>query len=59
MDPQESALWQMRGKDFDASNRVGQKPQVETREIGKVSQALSVAPFSINVYRFPVVQTPD
>jgi alpha-N-arabinofuranosidase len=56
-----STLWQMTGKDLDAANRVGQKPQVEVREIdiGNVPQTLSVAPISVNIYRFPVVQTPQ
>jgi alpha-N-arabinofuranosidase len=56
-----STLWQMTGKDLDAANRVGQQPQVETKEleIGEVPQTLSVAPFSVNVYRFPVVQAPN
>ncbi|HYA61822.1 MAG TPA: alpha-N-arabinofuranosidase, partial [Candidatus Sulfotelmatobacter sp.] len=55
-----STLWQMTGKDLEAANRVGQEPQVETREIeiGEVPRTLSVAPFSVNVYRFPVVQAP-
>jgi alpha-N-arabinofuranosidase len=55
-----ATLWEMTGKDLDAANRVGQKPQVEVKEteIGKVPQTLSVAPFSVNIYRFPVVQTP-
>jgi alpha-N-arabinofuranosidase len=55
-----SALWQMRGKDLDAANHVGQKPQVEVRKIetGKVPQTLSVAPLSANIYWFPPVQTP-
>ena len=54
-----STLWQMTGKDLDAANRVGQEPQVETKkiEIGEVPPTLSVAPFSVNVYRFPVAQT--
>jgi alpha-N-arabinofuranosidase len=56
-----STLWQMTAKNLDAANRVGQGPQVEVREIeiGDVPQTLSVAPVSVNIYRFPVVQTPQ
>ena len=55
-----SMLWQMTGKDLDAANRVGQDPEVAEREIdiGDAPSALSVAPISVNIYRFPVVQTP-
>ena len=55
-----STLWQMTGKDLDAANRVGQEPQVEVKEIeiGNVPETLSVAPISVNIYRFPVAQTP-
>jgi alpha-N-arabinofuranosidase len=51
-------LWQMTGKDLDAANRVGQQPQVEVREIeiGNVPQTLSVAPISVNICRFLVVE---
>ena len=56
-----STLWQMTGKDLDAANRVGQEPQVEVRkiEIDDVPQTLSVAPISVDIYRFPVVPTPQ
>ena len=48
-----STQWQMTGKDLEASNRVGQKPQVEVREIetDSVPQTLSVAPASVSIYR--------
>jgi len=51
----------MTGKDLDASNRIGEKPQVEVRELpmGGAATTLSVAPISVNIYRFPVVQTPQ
>ena len=54
-------LWQMTGKDLNASDRVGQEPQVEVKEIelADVQQALSVAPISVDIYRFPVAQTPQ
>lgn len=47
----------MTGKDLNAANHAGEAPQVEVKEIpiGAVPQTLSVAPISINIYRFPVV----
>jgi alpha-L-arabinofuranosidase len=53
-------LWQMTGKDLDATNRAGQQPQVEVKEseLAGAQQALSVAPISVGIYRFPVAQTP-
>jgi alpha-N-arabinofuranosidase len=54
-----STLWQMTGRDLDAANRVGEEAQVAVREIDIVDapQTLSVAPISVDIYRFPVVQT--
>jgi alpha-N-arabinofuranosidase len=54
----ESTLWRMTGKDLDAANRVGQEPQVEVKEIPMedVPATLSVAPISVDIYRFPVVE---
>ena len=51
-----SMLWEMTGKDLDAANRAGEKPQVEVKEIaiGEAPQALSVAPISVDIYWFPV-----
>jgi len=51
-------LWQMTGKDLDAANHVGQKPQVEVKEtaIGEAPATLSVAPISADIYRFPIAQ---
>jgi alpha-N-arabinofuranosidase len=53
-----STQWQMTGKDLDAANLAGQKPQVEVKEIalGDALRTLTVAPISINIYRFPVAQ---
>lgn len=53
-----STLWQLTGS-LNAENRAGQPPQVETKEIavGDNPHSLSVAPISINVYRFPVTET--
>ena len=49
-------LWQTTGNSLDAANRVGQAPQVEVKEttIGEAPHSLTVAPISINIYRFPV-----
>jgi alpha-N-arabinofuranosidase len=54
-----STLWRMTGKDLEAANRVGELPKVEVREIeiGDVPRTLSVAPISVDIYRFPAVQT--
>ncbi len=51
-----STVWQMTGSSLDAENRVGQPAQVEVKEIpiGDASQPLSVAPYSVDIYRFPV-----
>ena len=51
-----STLWQMTGKTLDAANHVGQAPQVEVKEaaIGAVPKIVSVAPISVNIYRFPI-----
>lgn len=53
-----STVWQMTGKDLNAANHVGDEPQVGVKEIsmGDAPETISVAPISINIYRFPVVQ---
>ncbi|MGA9885123.1 MAG: alpha-L-arabinofuranosidase C-terminal domain-containing protein [Candidatus Acidiferrales bacterium] len=53
-----STLWEMTGKDLDAANRVGQEPQVEIKKIPmkNVPTTLSVAPISVDIYRFSVAQ---
>jgi alpha-L-arabinofuranosidase len=53
-----ATLWRMTGKDLDAANHVGQAPQVEVKEtaIGEAPATLSVAPISIDIYRFAVAQ---
>lgn len=50
--------WQMTGATPEAANHVGQKPQVAVKKIdlGPVSHQITVAPISVNVYRFPVAQ---
>jgi alpha-N-arabinofuranosidase len=54
-----STLWQMTGKDLNATNRVGQEAQIVVKEtdVGNAPQTLLVAPITLDVYRFPVVQT--
>jgi alpha-L-arabinofuranosidase len=51
-------LWQMTGASPDAANHVGQPAQVTVKEISLrgVSGTISVAPISVNIYRFPVTQ---
>ena len=53
-----STLWQLTGGSVDAANHVGQPAQVDIKEIpmGDSSGAISVAPISVNVYRFPLAQ---
>jgi alpha-L-arabinofuranosidase len=53
-----ATLWQMTGKDLDAANHAGQPPQVEVTEtaIDGAPTTLSVAPISVAIYRFAVVQ---
>jgi alpha-N-arabinofuranosidase len=50
-----STVWQMTGSGLDAENHVGQPAQVEVKEIpiADASQPLTVAPYSVDVYRFP------
>ena len=52
-----SVLWRMTGKDLEAANHVGEPPQVAVKEIqmSNAPKTISVAPISINIYRFPVV----
>jgi alpha-N-arabinofuranosidase len=51
-------LWQMTGKDLNAANHVGQPTEVEIQEvpISGASGSVTVAPISIDVYRFAVAQ---
>ena len=51
-----SSLVRMTASSLDASNRVGQAPEVEAKEIaaGAATHSLTVSPISINIYRFPV-----
>jgi alpha-N-arabinofuranosidase len=54
-----ATLWRMTGNNLEAANKVGQPPQVEMKqtEMGETSATLSVAPISVGIYRFPVMQT--
>lgn len=51
----QSTLWQLTGKSLDAADHVGQPPQAEVKETSVTAgPAISVAPISVNIYRFPV-----
>jgi alpha-N-arabinofuranosidase len=54
-----STFWQLTGDNLDASDRVGQPPQVAVKEspAGDDSHSLTVGPISVSVYQFPVVET--
>ena len=54
-----TTLWQLTGKSLDAADRVGQTPQVNIQQtaLDNASHALSVAPISVNIYRFAVSTT--
>jgi alpha-L-arabinofuranosidase len=49
-------LWRLTANSLDAINRVGQPVQVEVKEspVNRVSDAITVAPISVNVYRFAI-----
>ena len=51
-----STQWQLGGASLDAENHVGQPPQIEVKEIalGDAPSAVSVAPNTVNIYRFQV-----
>jgi alpha-N-arabinofuranosidase len=51
-----STQWLLTGATLDAANHVGQPAQVAIKEIplGNAPGTISVAPISVNVYRFPV-----
>ena len=53
-----STLWQLTAKSADALNHVGQAPQLAIKEssIGDVPATITVAPISVNIYRFPIAQ---
>jgi alpha-L-arabinofuranosidase len=49
-------LWRITGRDLAAHDQVGQPPEVEIRKAaaGSSPHRLSVAPYSIDVFRIPV-----
>jgi alpha-L-arabinofuranosidase len=53
-----ATLWQLTGSSLDAVNRVGQPQQVVVKEtaIGDAADTLTVAPISVNIYRFAVAE---
>jgi alpha-N-arabinofuranosidase len=53
-----STLWQLTANNVDAVNRVGEAPQLAIKEssIGDVPSTITVAPISVNIYRFPIAQ---
>jgi alpha-N-arabinofuranosidase len=52
----EGHLWRMAPAKVTAANTVGQKPEVEVQEqqLASVPDAMSVPPFSVSIYSFPV-----
>jgi alpha-N-arabinofuranosidase len=55
-----ATMWRMTGKNLEAANHVGQPPQVEVKETtnDELRNSLSVAPVSVEIYRFPVTSAP-
>lgn len=53
-----ATLWRLTGSSVDAANHVGQPEQVSIKKIpaSDTSGTISVAPISVNVYRFPVAK---
>jgi alpha-N-arabinofuranosidase len=53
-----STLWEVTGSSLDAADRVGKPSQVEVKEIpiDSTPKTISVAPISVNIYRFSVVK---
>jgi hypothetical protein len=51
-----STLWQITGSSLDAANHVGQEAQLAIKQIaiGEAPHSVTVAPISLNIYRFPV-----
>ncbi|MGH9616304.1 MAG: alpha-N-arabinofuranosidase, partial [Acidobacteriaceae bacterium] len=54
----QQTLWRVTGKDLQAADQVGQAPQVSVMRtiVSGLPRTLSVAPISVDVYRFPVEQ---
>jgi alpha-L-arabinofuranosidase len=53
-----ATLWQLTGDTLDASDRVGQAPQVVVKEspAGDDFHSLTVRPISVSIYQFPVAE---
>ena len=51
-----STLWQLTANSPDAVNHAGQAPQLAIKEssIGSAPASITVAPISVNIYRFPM-----
>ncbi len=51
-----SKLWQLTAPTVDAVNVTGNPPQLAIKEssIGSAPASLTIAPISVNIYRFPV-----
>lgn len=51
-----AALWRMEPDSIDATVQVGKKPevQVEERWLGALPDTITVRPFSVNIYSYPV-----
>lgn len=51
-----STLWEMTGNSLSAANKLGQPPQVTVKTIHMKAtpHTVSVAPISIDIYRFPI-----
>jgi alpha-L-arabinofuranosidase len=52
-----ATLWKLTANSLDAVNRVGQPAQVEVEEstVSRADSAITVAPISVNLYRFPIM----
>ena len=47
-------LWKLTGSSLDSVNRAGEPAQVKVEETPASSGGITVAPISVNIYRFPV-----
>lgn len=54
----DATLWRMTGKTIEAANKVGQAPEVEVKEstVSGATTVFTVAPISLDIYRFLVAQ---
>jgi alpha-N-arabinofuranosidase len=51
-----SKEWTLSGSSLDAANHVGAPPQVQVKETSLASapSSITVAPYTVSIYRFPV-----